>query len=243
MKSSLLEKNPVRTLGIDARGIRGILDALFIERQLCTVRLRETAEGVDVYVYDAGCGTAGHRRTLKEVAESLAPYVYGCGETDLAKGVGKLFLAKGRTLALAESLTGGLISDRLTDLPGSSGFFMLGAVVYSNESKTRLLGVPSSVIERWGAVSRATCLAMVEGLGQLGKFHDRVAVTGIAGPGGGTRSKPVGTVFAAVRDDASTLVKRYNFAGTRREIKESTVQAVLELLWKKLAGLQAGGNR
>lgn len=226
--------NPIRTLGADVALLGRFLAPLSIERRLCSLHLRRSPEGIDVFVFDCGAGPAGYRRIMKDAAAALSAYVYGFGETQLSESVARLFLAKKKSLALAESVTGGLIADRLTDLPGSSKFFMLSAVVYSNESKVRLLGVPAGVIERWGAVSRETCLAMVEGLSRLGTFHARVAVTGIAGPSGGTTSKPVGTVYVALQNDTSTVVKKLDLVGTRREIKEATVRAVMELLWRNL---------
>lgn len=236
-----MQMNPLRTTGASARLLQRLLAPLRVERRQCSIRLRESGEGIDVFVYDSGAGSAEYRRTLRDVRASLSGYVYGFGETGLAESVGRLMIAKRRTLALAESLTGGLIADRFTDLPGSSTFFMLSLVTYSNESKMSLLGVPPELIERWGAVSRQTCLAMVRGLSRLGQFRERIAVTGIAGPSGGTPTKPVGTVYVALQDDRSTTVTKISFVGTRREIKEATVRAVMQLLWEKLVHTPGGG--
>ncbi len=156
--------------------------------------------------------------------------------TALAKSVIKQAVASGVKVATAESCTGGLISSCLTAVAGSSDAFLCGFVTYSNESKTLLLGIPVDAITDYGAVSDVVAAAMAEGAVAHSGADLAVAVTGVAGPGGGTEEKPVGLVYlslAQVDDDA--VVKRYIFAGTRDDIRRSAVGAALELM---LSGLE-----
>ena len=142
---------------------------------------------------------------------------------------------KGVKLALAESCTGGMISKLVTDVPGSSRAFLGGLVVYDNRLKTKLLGVDPTIIERHGAVSFETALAMAEGLRHSTGADYRVSVTGIAGPDGGSLDKPVGTVFIGFGKKDETAVMRFQFGGNRDNVRSRTAMKVFELLWLDLA--------
>ena len=135
------------------------------------------------------------RQAEMEVVKRFSEYIFAYDQETLEGLVAGLLIGKRATLALAESCTGGLISDRLTNVPGSSAFFERGLVTYSNRSKEELLGVPAEVIRQHGAVSEKTAILMAEGVRKLGKTDLGLSVTGIAGPDGGTEEKPVGTVF------------------------------------------------
>lgn len=140
-------------------------------------------------------------------------------------------LARGEFLALAESCTGGLIATRCTDLAGSSGWFERGLVTYSNAAKHELLGVPLTVFDTHGAVSETCAREMAEGLLRHSPAHWVVAVTGIAGPGGGSADKPVGTVWIAwARRGEPAVVRGHLFAGDRNAIREAAAQAALSEL-------------
>ena len=144
-------------------------------------------------------------------------------------------LRKGQlTMAVAESCTGGLISHLITNVPGSSDYFVLGAVVYSNSAKMQILGVSKIVLESFGAVSSECARAMAEGIKKVGGCDLGLAVTGIAGPGGGTPSKPVGLVFMALATEKSTSVKEFRFPGSRLDIKEQTARQALEMVLEHL---------
>lgn len=154
---------------------------------------------------------------------------------DLAKDV--LVAAKTRTakITTAESCTGGLICSCLTAIPGSSTVVECGFITYTNESKIRILGVPRDAIADSGAVSDIVASAMAEGALAQSDANLAVAVTGIAGPGGGTKEKPVGLVYLSLAQTGQdAVVKRYVFAGTRTDIRRATVAAVLELLLSRL---------
>ncbi len=149
---------------------------------------------------------------------------------NLEEEVGEILRERDFTLATAESCTGGLIGHRITNVPGSSDYFERGLVTYSNASKMELLGVSGVTLEREGAVSEATALAMAEGVRSASRTTLGLSVTGIAGPSGGSGLKPVGTVFIALSGPWGSRWRRFNFKGTRREIKAQTAEAALAML-------------
>jgi|YNPBryantNP2012_1023418.scaffolds.fasta_scaffold14353_3 nicotinamide-nucleotide amidase len=148
--------------------------------------------------------------------------------------VGQLLRARGQTLAVAESCTGGLICHRLTNIPGASDYFLGGVVSYSNQAKIDLLGVPSEILARQGAVSPETAQAMALGVRQVFKAGYGLAVTGIAGPTGGTPEKPVGTVFIGLATPAGVNTRHHHFSGDREMIKTITAQTALDWLRREL---------
>ncbi|MGE3498731.1 MAG: competence/damage-inducible protein A [Candidatus Binatia bacterium] len=160
----------------------------------------------------------------------LAPYCYGEGNTTMEAEVGALLRSTGSTVAVAESCTGGLIGHRLTDVPGSSSYFLADIVAYSDVVKQRVLNVSAETLERHGAVSRETAEAMARGVRSLVGATLGLATTGIAGPDGGTADKPVGTVCIAMDGPAGTHSHRYQFWGTRDWVKLLTSQVALDWL-------------
>jgi PncC family amidohydrolase len=148
----------------------------------------------------------------------------------LAERLQGLCLGRGLTVATAESCTGGAVADAITDVPGSSGYFLGGVVTYADAAKERLLGVPPEMIRAHGAVSAQVARAMATGARErLGATH-AVGVTGIAGPAGGTATKPVGLTYVAVADATGCEVRRYVGNGDRASNKQSGAAAALELL-------------
>lgn len=143
---------------------------------------------------------------------------------------------KGWTLALGESCTGGLIAHRITDVPGSSDYFLGGIMAYSNPVKERLLGVSSETLQAVGAVSEETAREMAQGASQSIGSDVGISVTCIAGPGGGTDEKPVGLTYIGASTPDGEWVERHVFQGDRKSIKESAANASLELLLKALGG-------
>jgi len=157
------------------------------------------------------------------------------GRLQLEEQVIARLVEKGRTVAVAESCTGGLIGHRLTEVPGSSAAFVGGVIAYHDAVKQRVLGVPAEILERQGAVSEATALAMAEGARRLLGADVAVAVTGIAGPSGGTDDKPVGLTYVALADPGSTACERHLWQGERAANKESSAEAALALLCRYLS--------
>jgi nicotinamide-nucleotide amidase len=169
-----------------------------------------------------------------QIEERLGDSVFAFRGETMEQVVGLRLAVGGFNLAVAESCTGGLIAHRLTEVPGSSTYFTEGLVTYSNEAKTRLLGVPAELIERHGAVSAEVAEAMAEGVKRRAATDFGLAVTGVAGPGGGTADKPVGLVYVSLSDDAHTEHRRLMLPGDRHLIRWRASQAALDLLRRRL---------
>jgi nicotinamide-nucleotide amidase len=169
-----------------------------------------------------------------QIEERLGDSVFAFRGEKMEEVVGLRLAVAGFTLATAESCTGGLVAHRLTEVPGSSTYFTEGVVAYSNESKTRLLGVPAELIESRGAVSAEVAEAMAEGVKRRADTDFGLAVTGVAGPGGGTEEKPVGLVYVALADDAHTEHKRLMLPGDRHLVRWRASQFALDLLRRRL---------
>jgi PncC family amidohydrolase len=154
----------------------------------------------------------------------------------IEKRVGEALRERNIKLAVTESCTGGLISHRITNIPGSSDYFDRGVVVYSNSAKIQLLGVPKLIIDSFGAVSYETAKAMAEGIRKSSRAELGLAVTGIAGPGGGTPNKPVGLVYIGLASSKPTVIREFRFEGSRNEIKVKTSDMALKMVLEFLAG-------
>ena len=168
------------------------------------------------------------------VEEQLDDAVYSRNGESLEQIVGYWLQMRSATLAVAESCTGGLVAERITSVSGSSRYFFGGAVVYSNALKTELAGVPASMIERHGAVSREVAAALAEGIRYRSEATLGVGITGVAGPTGGTPAKPVGLVFHALASDSGTEVIERNFPGDRQRIRWFASTLALDMVRKKL---------
>lgn len=164
----------------------------------------------------------------------LGEDIFSTDGRSLEHVVGDLLAERGLTIGAAESCTGGLITSRLTDVPGSSRYVMQSVVTYSNDAKTQLLGVPAAIIETHGAVSEPVALAMADGLRARAVVDVAIGVTGIAGPGGGTAEKPVGTVAVAAVTARATRSRMIRFSGEREQIKFQASQAALDLVRRML---------
>jgi PncC family amidohydrolase len=148
--------------------------------------------------------------------------------------VGDLLAAGGLRIALAESCTGGLLTSRLTDVAGSSRYVERGVIAYANEAKVTMLGVDHRLIEQYGAVSEPVALAMASGIRSVAKTDIGVGVTGIAGPGGGSAEKPVGTVVIAVVTSSENRTRTFRFIGEREQVKVQATQAALDMVRRLL---------
>lgn len=168
------------------------------------------------------------------VEDELDDAVYSRNGESLEQIVGYWMQMRNATISVAESCTGGLLSERITSISGSSRYFLGGAIVYSNALKTELAGVPAEMIERHGAVSREVAAALAEGIRYRCESTFGVGITGVAGPGGGSPEKPVGLVFHAVASDSGTEVIQRNFPGDRKRIRRFASTMVLDMLRKKM---------
>jgi nicotinamide-nucleotide amidase len=159
-----------------------------------------------------------------------------CDGTGIDEAVAKLFCERGLTLSLAESCSGGLIAKRITDIPGSSRYFLEGVVTYSNAAKMRLLGVSSELLEHCGAVSPECATAMASGVRMASGSDLGLATTGIAGPDGSSVDKPVGTVFISLATADGYRTERLQFSGNRDTVRAKTALTALEWLREYLQG-------
>lgn len=168
------------------------------------------------------------------IARLGSEYISGRNAECLEQVVGRLLRERSWTMSAAESCTGGLLAERITAVAGASDYFDRGFVTYSNQAKMDLLGVADDLLREHGAVSAPVAQAMAEGARQRAKVDAAVAITGIAGPAGGSPEKPVGTVFVACATGEQTVVEKHLFSGERRQVQEKSAQAALCLLWRIL---------
>jgi nicotinamide-nucleotide amidase len=169
-----------------------------------------------------------------KIEDELREFVFSDNGDSMEKIVGYYLQMRGATLAVAESCTGGLIGERITSVSGSSRYFAGGAIVYSNEMKSALAGVPAKLIEQHGAVSREVAASLAEGIRQRCPATFGLGVTGIAGPNGGTAEKPVGLVFHALASDSGIEVIERRFPGDRKRIRWFASQQALDMVRRKL---------
>jgi nicotinamide-nucleotide amidase len=176
-------------------------------------------------------------RTRERVRRKLDGFVYAEDDETMDSVVAGLFRQKAITLSLAESCTGGLVAKRITDVPGSSAYFLAGAVTYANTAKSGVLGVSPKLLAERGAVSAEVAMAMAQGVRRLSGSDIALAVTGIAGPDGGTPDKPVGMVYIAMDTRAGCQAKAYHFHGNRAEIRTITAFMAMDRLRRYLLSL------
>jgi nicotinamide-nucleotide amidase len=231
----------IRTTGIPESALAERLGP--IEQEISPVSLAYLPglEGVDLRLSAWDVSAEEADRLLRSAADLVGSRagetVYGEGECDLAALVLQAARSRGVRIAVAESCTGGLVGARLTDIPGSSDVFVGGVIAYDNEVKLEALGVSAGVLEEHGAVSEQTARAMAEGVAQGLRVFAAVSVTGIAGPGGGSEKKPVGTVWIGCALAGATETRRFLFPGSRPEIRARAAQAALHLLLRRIGML------
>jgi nicotinamide-nucleotide amidase len=180
----------------------------------------------------------GDRAVLNQadqiVRAELGDAIFTTGDETLEEVLVKLLTAKKKTLSVAESCTGGLLANRITNVPGSSAVLLAGYVCYSNEAKIDILGVDPQLIETHGAVSEEVARAMAEGARKRARATSALATTGIAGPSGGSDEKPIGTVYVALADESETKVRKLFFPSDRETFKQLVAQFAFEMLRRKL---------
>lgn len=169
-----------------------------------------------------------------EIRSILGDNVYGEGEDTLEDVVGSMLVEKGLTIATAESCTGGMVAAKLINYPGISASILEGVVTYSNEAKIRRLGVKEETLNTVGAVSEETASQMAEGVARTSGADIGIATTGIAGPGGGTKEKPVGLVYIAMYYNEEIEVKKLNLTGSRQRIRERATTTLIDMVRRKL---------
>jgi len=238
----LAQERLIRTTGLPESEIAEIVGELGRRLARTDVAYLPSVTGVDLKVIGRGQTPLEAEKTAEssqsKIAAKLEPYVYARGDESLEKVVGYLLSMGDATLSVAESCTGGRLGWRMTRVPGSSDYFKGGVIVYSNELKKRLVGVKAGTLKKHGAVSSETAIEMATGVRTKCATDWGLAITGVAGPGGGTADKPVGTVFVAVAGDRGDRVRELHLEGGRGSIRRAAVQAALELLRRSLLNIK-----
>lgn len=222
----LVESDAAQRLGEILDRKRNPTVGITVSRTTVTLRLRHRGDRAEA--------TLLLNETEHAIRERLGPLVFGVGETTLAESVLGILLPREETVVTIESCTGGMVGAMLSDVPGSSGAFLGGWVTYSDAMKSREVAVPPDAILRHGAVSETVARAMAEGGLISAQADHALAVTGVAGPGGGSEAKPVGTVFIARSSrrgaGVDTEVRRFLFPGSRDDVRERSAAAALNML-------------
>jgi nicotinamide-nucleotide amidase len=225
-----------RLLRVTTLGESSLMDRVgdVIERERLTPHYIPLTAGVDLLLESGTGDEDALERAAAEVGKRLGWRVYATRDEEIAEVVGRSLSGAGRSLATAESCTGGLLGHLITEIAGSSEYFKMGVVTYSNEAKMQLIGVSGETLASHGAVSRETVEEMACGVRALAGSHYGVSISGIAGPSGGTPEKPVGTVHIAVSCDKGVYWKRFRFPGTRSQVKRRSAHAALTMLHRIL---------
>jgi nicotinamide-nucleotide amidase len=197
------------------------------------VRLR-----ISVQEIDTSAAEKKIQAVEKRIRAKAEKYIYGVESEELEQVIGRILTERKLMIAVAESCTGGLITDKITDVSGSSNYFERGVIAYSNQSKTEILNVPAELIEKHGAVSSEVAKAMAQGVREVAGADIGVSTTGIAGPTGGSPEKPIGLVWIGFSDRNETLAVKFNFGDDRRRVKERAAQAALELVRRRLLKIE-----
>lgn len=232
-----LQRRILRTCGMSESDVNAAIQDV-MRRNNPSIGLLAKPTGVDVRIVSRESNSEWARiaaeKAEADIRQRLADAVYGVDDQELEEIIGALLKQRGQKLAVAESCTGGLIGARITNVPGSSDYFERAVVVYSNQSKMEVLGIAAEIIEKHGAVSRETATAMAEGIRRTAKTDLGLAVTGIAGPGGGTDKKPVGLVYIALASPSGLKVNEQRFSGNREQVRLRASQAALDMVRKHL---------
>jgi len=235
----IIRRRILRTCGMFESAInQAIENILHLDQP--TVGLSARATGVDIRIIARGTSIEQVQmmidKTESAIRDQLGDVVYGVDGLEMEEIVGALLKQRRLKLAVAESCTAGLISRRITNIAGSSEYFDRAAVVYSNSSKTEMLGVPMELIERYGAVSAEVAAAMAKGIRDAAHTDLGLSVTGIAGPDGGTEKKPVGLVYAALAFPHGVKTAEQRFLGNREQVRMRASQMALDMVRKHLIG-------
>jgi nicotinamide-nucleotide amidase len=213
--------------------VKTVLSDFLTEEGVVRVKVIPNLVGVEIHL-----GVWGDRKEVaslidqkeNQIRARLGDKIYGADDETLEMVIGYLLYIKRLTLSCAESCTGGLVSHRLTNISGASRYFHGGIVAYSNQAKIDLLDVKEETLRQFGAVSRETCEEMAQGVALRFKTDLGLGITGVAGPTGGTKEKPVGLVYMSLFTKDETFVKKYLLNGTREEIKQKSAELSLNLI-------------
>ena len=240
---ALIKSRVLKTIGVSESRLSEILRDIFLSSSNPTLAYLAREAGIELRITAKG-KNAEEAGTLisnmeKQVRERVEKFIFGTDDDTLEGVTGKMLREKNLKVAVAESCTGGLIAGKITDVPGSSDYFLMGAVTYSNKAKVDILNVPEKMIIKHGAVSKEVAEAMAIGVREVAGADIGISVTGIAGPSGGTKEKPVGLVYIALSSKDKLCCKEYDFSfsGTRARNRAFSAVMALELLRRYLLGL------
>jgi len=237
-KGRTIVQKTIRTTGIPESNLFERLGDINELEKLAKVAFLPKSAGVDVRLTAKGGDPrdceARLAAAVQIIQQKVGEYIYGYEDEELEEAVARRFFETQKTVAVAESCSGGLLANKLTNIPGSSAYFERGVVAYSNQAKMALLGVPAETLEKFGAVSAETAVAMAEGIRKASGADFGVSTTGIAGPTGGTPEKPVGLVYIGFAKADGSYSKKLSFINDRITNKERMVQVALNLLRKEL---------
>lgn len=227
-----------KVVGLPESEVDHRIAPLYTPYQNPATTILSTLGTIEVHLRAQGSNDREAEALLTELGDkiefALGDHIFSSRGETLEEVVGMYLVLKQKTVAVAESCTGGLVSERLTRVPGSSGFFLGGVVCYSNELKTRFVGVPGEMIAEHGAVSKPVAQALAEGIRRRAASSLGLGLTGIAGPSGGTPEKPVGLVFIALADARSTEVRQFRFPGERERVRMWSSVAALEMIRRRI---------
>lgn len=229
----------LRTCDISESKINEAINDI-LKKENPVVGLTAKSIGVDIRIIAKAMSTEEAQalidRTEKTIRERLRDAIYGVDNQSIEEVVGALLKHRRLKLSIAESCTGGMIAARITNISGSSEYFERSVVTYSNEAKTEMLGVPKELIELHGAVSRQVSEAMARGIRDAARSDLGLSVTGIAGPTGGTKEKPVGLVYMSLASPEGNKTDEYNFLGNREQVRMRAAQMALDMVRRYLIG-------
>ncbi len=232
----------IKVIGPGESQVDEMLADIINQLRGCSIALLAHDGEVHIRITAEGENSSHSKQILREISgqieNTMDRYVFGHNEETLTGVVAELLVSKGKSLAVAESCSGGLLAQMITDLQGSSGYFWGSVTSYSNEAKVKFLGVKEETLESYGAVSRETAEEMARGILSKSGCDFSLAITGTAGPNGGTREKPVGLVYIALAAKDICTVKEMHFAGGREAVRMLSAKTALDMLRRQL---QYGG--
>ncbi len=231
-------RRTLKVIGLAESKVNELISNLFVRREELTVGLQAHQTHIEIHLTAQGKSEENVEKLLAEweqkIGQRLGENVFGRGEETLEMVLGSLLTTRKCTLAVAESCTGGQISYLITNVPGSSQYFLGSVVAYGNQVKSEQLGVPTELLETYGAVSSPVATAMAERIRTLLKADLGIGVTGIAGPTGGTPQKPVGLVFIALAAKEGTFYREFRFLGSRDIVRARAAHSALDMVRRYL---------
>lgn len=238
MGEMVIVRRTLNTFGLSESGLDELAAPIYLKYTNPTTTILANEGQIEIHLTACARNEHDAEKLLDELSEqleeALGNHVFSHRGETLEQVVGEWLSLKGYTLAVAESCTGGLLAGRITDVPGSSKYFLQGVVAYSNEAKVNLLGVPNKLLQEHGAVSAEVAEAMAIGIRRRAHSTVGIGITGIAGPDGGSETKPVGLVYIGLADEVQSSSRKFTFPGDRQLIRNLSVRAALDMIRRRI---------